>query len=117
MPLVSSVSNLDPASIQTPTVAVRAARLDSVATRRPLERVVTRVSGAERILVWSLKIGCGDPCLRKRGSGFSSCLSLDLTASARRSYTIAVGGGGDGAIAGAVDEYRMICVIAEGKRP
>ncbi|KAJ0545227.1 hypothetical protein HanRHA438_Chr08g0332991 [Helianthus annuus] len=44
-PFVSSVSNLDPASIQTPTVAVCDARFDSVATRRPLGRVVTRVSG------------------------------------------------------------------------
>lgn len=85
MPLVSSVSNRDPASIQTPTVAVFAARLDSVATRRPLGRVVTRVSGAERIRVWSDKVGRGEPYLRKRGSGFSSCLSLDLTDSARRS--------------------------------
>lgn len=40
-PLVSSVSNLLPELIQTPTVAVSAKGMCSVATRRPLGRVVT----------------------------------------------------------------------------
>ena len=115
MPLVSSVSNLDPASIQTPTVAVFAARFDSVATRRPLGKVVTRVSGAERIRVWSASSGWGEPYLRNRGSGLSSCLILALMASARRSYIMAVGGGGEAAgadegvaIAGEVEDDRTV---------
>lgn len=57
MPLVSALSNRDPASIQTPTVAVRAASCDSVATRRPLGRVVILVAGEVRIGVWSARVG------------------------------------------------------------
>lgn len=49
MPLVLSDSNRDPASIQTPTVAVLAERLDSVATLNPFGKVVTRVSGADKM--------------------------------------------------------------------
>lgn len=45
MPLVLSVSAREPASIQTPTVAVCAWGFDSVATVRPLESVVDSVRG------------------------------------------------------------------------
>lgn len=57
MPFVSGLSKRDPASIQTPTVAVRAARFDSVATRRPFGRVVILVAGAVRMELWSAMVG------------------------------------------------------------
>lgn len=85
MPLVWSVSNRDPASIQTPTVAVLAERDDSVAMRRPEGRVVMRVSGEVRISEWEVRVGCGELCFKKRGSGLSSCLSFWLMDRARRS--------------------------------
>lgn len=56
-----------------------------MATRSPLGRVVMRVSGAERIRVWSRISGLGEPNLRKRGSGFSKRWSFCLTDSAKRS--------------------------------
>ena len=46
MPLLASFSALEPASIQTPTVAVSACGCDSVATVRPFERVEISVVGA-----------------------------------------------------------------------
>lgn len=45
VPLVASVSAREPASIQAPTVAVWAEGVDSVATVRPLGRVVILVKG------------------------------------------------------------------------
>jgi hypothetical protein len=45
VPLFVSVSAREPASIQTPTVAVCACEWASVATVRPFERVVISVNG------------------------------------------------------------------------
>lgn len=49
--MVSSISKQLPSLIQMPMVVVREARVDSMATRRPLVRVMTRVFGVERIRV------------------------------------------------------------------
>jgi len=45
VPLSANVSKRDPASIQTPTVAVFNLGLVSVATLKPLSNLVIRVSG------------------------------------------------------------------------
>ncbi|CAD5179196.1 unnamed protein product [Musa acuminata subsp. malaccensis] len=49
-----------PASVLTPTVAVRVAREDSVATRRPLGRVMIMGRGAGRMGLWPAVAGCGE---------------------------------------------------------
>jgi hypothetical protein len=54
---VASVSALEPASIQTPTVAVWAWECDSVATVRPFERVVVWVTGERLVAVANVLSG------------------------------------------------------------
>ncbi len=57
MPFVASVSAREPASIQTPTVAVCAWGCDSVATVKPFERVVISVVGVDGKTVAKLRRG------------------------------------------------------------
>lgn len=46
--------------------------------------------------MWSEEVGFGEAYRRNLGSGSSRRLSLDLTDSARRSYIMTLGGGGEG---------------------
>ena len=66
-------------------MAVWEDRVDSVATRRPLGKVVILVSGEDRMWVWEVRVGLGEPYLTKRGSEFSRFWSFDLTERAKRS--------------------------------